>query len=202
MDAGLPFPMLQRLLDHQVTRLDFAVVTHAHLDHARGAQALIDRGVPVLTPVEVIAALELTRAVELPVGEVFRHSGWTIQAVPVEHDVPNVALLIQRGGESLFYCTDTARIPVRVNPTILAVEANHDLNVLRHRVESGGIEDFIAARAVRNHQSIQSLLAWLEVQDLSRTREVHLLHLSGGSAGPDFARRVEGVVGIPTRTAP
>lgn len=202
IDAGLPLTQLQVALRHRLTNLDGVIITHSHGDHALAAAAIAARGVPILCQRETAEALDLPRAVLLRVNEENTFGQWRIIPVPVQHDVPNVALLIQAGGMTLFHATDAGTLPVRVDPDILALEVNHDEQSLRARVDAGDLLPVAAARITRNHLSIQRAVRWLESLPLTRVREVHLLHLSDSSSRErEFIDAVEAVTGVPVYAA-
>ena len=60
----------------------------------------------------------------------------------------------------------------------------------------------MAGRVIRTHSSLETALKTLRANDLSKVREIHLLHLSSGNAVEvDFKDAVQRATGIPTYIA-
>ena len=58
-------------------------------------------------------------------------------------------------------------------------------------------------RLADSHMGLPAVLELLRSTDLSRVREIHLLHLSRGHSDAErFKAEVEGLTGIPTEVAP
>lgn len=215
IDPGLP---LRSFLGSLLSPPRAAIVSHLHADHCRGARGLAALGVPVWLPGEALddgggwpeeverptGGLEAS-VVAVPPPNTYRP--WTsfapspsfvVKAWPQVHDVPcfGFTVLERATGEVLIYSIDTAYTSRRFGwppPTIVAVEANHDAALL------AGSSAHVARRrrVARGHQSIQHALRWLGCLDLSRCREIVLIHLSAEHADPaamvSAVRRATGV---------
>src|SRR5690606_38237819 len=86
--------------------------------------------------------------------------------------------------------------------THLMVEANYSAEFLRRRVIEREVNVAHKTRVLRNHMSIERLLVMLRANDLSRVREIHLLHLSDDHSDElAFKRAVEQATGKPVYVA-
>lgn len=206
VEAGLPFPRLRAALNHRVTALAGCVVSHEHADHAQGAMGVAKSGVNVYATPGTLAALRLTghRAKPLAMLEPARVGQWSVMAFPAVHDAAEPAgFLLAHGSDRLLYLTDSAFCAYRFDGlTTVLVEANYSSELLRENVASGRLEHVVAQRIVRNHLSLERCIDLLKANDLSRVREIHLLHLSSGNADSmAFKAAVERATGRPTYVA-
>jgi phosphoribosyl 1,2-cyclic phosphodiesterase len=104
-----------------------------------------------------------------------------IYAFPLCHDVPCAGFIVMHDSESLLFCTDTGKIPYNFEMPfdIICVEANYYDDVLDYQVQTGRYPDYIAKRIRRFHMRIDDTKEYLQdCCDLSRCREIHLLHMS------------------------
>ena len=123
----------------------------------------------------------------------------------MDHDVSCLGFYIYSKAtkESLFFATDTCVIQYKLPPMdYIMVEANYDIDILNKRIMDGYIDPAMKNRLTRSHMEIGNTIKWLEMQDLSKTKRIYLLHLSYGSANAaDFKRRVQEATGVPTTIA-
>ena len=98
------------------------------------------------------------------------------------------------------FFTDTTTLPGAIRDvTVLAIEANHDANLIKQGDLHRAID------VVDRHMSIDTTEAYVKgIASLSKgLREIHLLHLSNtNSHAEEFKRRVQRAAGVPTHIAP
>lgn len=207
LEAGIRYPDIQRALDHRVTSLEACLITHEHQDHAKAAAALARAGVDVYATEGTLEAIGLSghRAHAIKAGVTVMLGGWKVRPFEAVHDaVEPVNFLIQNGSEKLLYVTDTAYCPYRFGSglTTVMVEANYSLELLRRAADLGAIPLSHKARVMRNHMSIGRAIGLLQANDLSRVREIILLHLSAGNSDEAaFVEMVRRATGKPVRVA-
>ena len=124
------------LTNEQRSSVRDIIVTHPHMDHIASLPIFIDDLYPVLhqpmrvyaTP-EVISLLErdvfnwnvyprfselhndfgpVMEYIPIPIGEPFKVAHLTVTAVPVNHIVPTVGLIVSDGKKSVAFSSDTA----------------------------------------------------------------------------------------------
>lgn len=206
LECGLRFVKIQKALKHRVSSLDGVLVSHGHGDHSRSLKKMLGVGVDVYAPGETFEAygvLEHHNAHELkplhgfPINGL---NGWRVLPFDLVHDVPAMGFLVGRGEEKLLYVTDTAYVTYRfTGVTLLAIEANYSEAILRESDENATRK----LRSLRYHMSIERVLGFLAVNDLSSVREIHLLHLSAAHSDAGmFKRLVEEATGKPVYVAP
>lgn len=124
------------LTNEQRSQVRDIIITHPHMDHVASLPIFIDDLYPSLQkPVRVYATEEVIRLLErdvfnwnlyprfsdlkndygpvmeyiqIPVGEPFQVAHLTVIAVPVNHIVPTVGLVVSDGSKSIAFSSDTA----------------------------------------------------------------------------------------------
>lgn len=206
LDAGLRMPELRKALRWQVSSLDAALITHQHLDHARAVGPLLEAAVPCVMLPATAEALKVTghpfvRCVTP--GAPVELGVWQVLGFEVEHDVPCLGWFVGIGDDRVLYLTDTGGTPMRfLGLTHVLIEANHDTESMERAVLRGGLPLAAAQRTSSNHLSITNAVRILQRQDLTRCREIHLLHLSDGNSNARaFRDAVQAATGVPTFVA-
>ncbi len=206
LDPGIRFADIRRGLGFGVSGLAGCLISHEHLDHCRAAADLMKAGVDVYTSAGTIEALGLTghRARPIQAMRQFRIGTWTILPFDAVHDAAEpLGFLLAGAAGKLLYLTDSAYCRYRFQGlTHLLIEANHSWRILRENVANGTIPVEHKNRVMRNHMSIETLLAFLAANDLSQVREIHLLHLSDQNSDEAlFKRRLQEATGKPVLVA-
>lgn len=192
LDVGISFKKIQKRLNGILP--DFAFVTHEHHDHANlsAILTLLSRGTKVYMTRGTKAALGLEDNHNLI--KVDPTTGGNIQVFGVIHDAAEpAALCLDVDGERIYYITDTQKItfPI-IGATRLIVEANHS----EVRLALSKTEDWRKERIRHTHLSIENLIQTLKVTDLSKCREIHLIHISSENGdGAEFVIDLKPLVG-------
>ena len=207
IEAGLPIRRMREALGFGVSGLTGALISHAHGDHARSVKDLARLGIDCYMSAGTAEALGVSGHrihVVKPLVQ-FQLGSWAVLPFDVRHDAPDPLgfLLVNRAGERLAFITDTSYVPYRFrNLSVIAVECNYDLPVLRENVESGRVARAVKGRVLRSHMSLETLCGFLSANDLSRVREIVLLHLSDDSSDAvRFKTEVQKLTGKPVRVA-
>ena len=203
IDPGIRFSALRRAMGISTTGLAGCLISHQHGDHAQGAAELARRGVQIYTSRECAEALGI-EATHVEHGVPFTTCGWRITPWDAVHDVRCFGFIIDSpGGDRLMYCTDTAFVPYLFDDlTHIAIGANYSEAILAARVESGQMDMAHAERVFNRHMSIERVERFLQANDLSKLREVHLLHLSAGNSNEaEFKLAVQRAAGVPVYVA-
>jgi phosphoribosyl 1,2-cyclic phosphodiesterase len=198
LEAGLPIKTIRRRLGWTLSGVAGSLVTHEHMDHARGAADLLRAGVDVWCSAGTAQALGLEghrlhllrSAEQCIIGEL------SVLPFATEHEAAEpLGFLLQDGTDSLMFATDTGYLRWRFEGlTLIAIECNFAGDLLPADMPEGQ-----RARLEATHLSLASVKAMLAATDLSRVREIHLLHLSSGHADAErFRSEIEAQTGIPT----
>lgn len=201
LDCGLPFRRIERLTGFLLPKAVF--VTHEHKDHSKAAQDFMRRGVDAYMTAGTAAALGieaqhrlhiLNPMEQVTVGRI------TVSAFPTQHDAREpCGFLLDDGDDRVLYATDTYYIKYQFpSVTKMLIEANHSYKILEENVTAHILNKALAERLIKSHFSIENVLAFLKANDLSKVKEIWLIHLSDGNADAGkFARMVEAATGKP-----
>ena len=188
-DIGITFKKLSKKTNYEFIHAVY--VTHEHKDHAdlNAIKTLLERGTNVFMTRGTKEALGLPDRYNLLTGsKIF--NGF----IPVHHDAAEpAAIKLYIGDEKIYYVTDTGAIDFSIDgATYLILEANHSAL----RLELSKIEEWRKERVKHNHLSIEKLIEKLKNTDLTKCREIHLIHVSECNGdGAEFARDLKPVVG-------
>lgn len=203
LDAGISHKELQRGTGFKLSGVAGCLITHEHQDHSKACKELAKTGTDVYAGAGTLAALGLNghryKAVE-PL-KAFTIGTFKVTGFDVKHDAAEpLGYLIHSAqtGEKLLYAVDTAYVKYTFpNLTHIIAECNHGEQELRGSVSRGITAPELAARIARNHFSLERLLDFLKASDLSRLREVHLIHLSDNNSDEQrFGQAVRRVTGV------
>ncbi len=204
LEAGLPAHKLCVATD--LAAIDGCLISHEHMDHARGAAELTSRyGIPVIASRKTLAALRLENSfLAEPVEdrEEIRCRTMTVKAFSVPHDAadPMGFLVRSSAGDKLMFVTDAFYIPIRppAGLTHLMVECNHSVELLDETILLGDTPHEQRERIRRSHMSLETLIGWLEknADRLDALQEIHLIHISGRNGDPRlFKEKIQEVTG-------
>ena len=194
LECGVSHSKLQKLSGFSLSEFQACLVSHEHKDHAKSVQELIERGMEVYMSqgtAEALFGAEEEGPSRTPVPTTYmdavkpvEHMGQfnvgSFDIVPFTtfHDArePLGFLIKSRvDGDVLAFATDTVNLRYKFpGLNILAIEANYDKNIL----ERSSRPEKLKQRIVNAHMEIDTLCDYLRSLDLSRCREIHLLHLS------------------------
>jgi phosphoribosyl 1,2-cyclic phosphodiesterase len=202
IEIGVPFPVVRKALNFKTSGVAGALVSHSHKDHCKGVPEAARNGIDCYMPEESISELCLSghriKAVK-PFAK-FRVGSFSILPFPLHHDVVNFGFLIQSdNGGKMVYCTDTRYIKYRFKGVnVFAIECNYDAQILEKNIESGFTSSAIKSRLEKSHFEFSRVKEFFRVQDTSRTREIHLIHVSRGNGDPAMFRdEIEKITGVP-----
>jgi len=182
--------------------IDGCLVSHEHADHAYAALELLRAGVDIYASEYTLAAMgicEHHRAHSVAAGQEFKLGTWTVLPFATFHDSeePLGYLIADCNGNKLLYAPDTGRLPyIFPGLTHILIECNHDPILLANA------DPVVAKRIAINHMSIEAVCEFLSRQELSKLKEVWLLHLSDGNSDEEeFKRKVQEATGVTTKVA-
>ncbi len=187
IECGVTYREMQRLLPMPPSEYDYCFVSHKHGDHynSNAAYELLRRGV-------------LTDFGEHVSGALI--DSISVDSFPVPHDITNYGFMFRsrRDGETCVFMIDCFYSPVRFDfsPTLFCIEANYSKDLMKPG-------DSLNDRLFTSHMELQQCIATIKANDLSKTREIHLLHLSDDRSDESrFIDAVQQATGIPVFAAP
>lgn len=206
IEAGISLAEVKKALNWNTAKVKVCVISHQHNDHAGHATEYEKAGFPLLTLPSVIEAKRLQASTTTPIakGHGYIYGGFKILPFEVKHDVPCVGFLIehQETGRILFF-TDTYAMPYDFkNITHWMAEANYSDEILGNNVLEGHVPAVLRKRVITSHMSIDNAIGILKRSDLTKTKDILLLHLSDGNSNEkEFITKVQRATGKTTRAA-
>lgn len=176
----------------EVVPLDGVIVTHPHGDHAQKTREVaqhFDCPVWMTEPTRRGLPLDGVRARVFGASAPFDLGDVRVAPMPVPHDAPNVALVLEHGGARAALATDLGHVPKRLAShfagcQLVMIEANHDLAMLAQ----GPYPDFLKRRVgARTGHLSNAQTAELCARLGRETREIVLMHLSKTNNQPMLA---------------
>lgn len=155
-----------------IGRLLFAATDERHIDHVKSLDYFINLGIPCYGNKDVCSIHK--GCIELP--KVLKVDGFKVQTFELVHDVPNNAFVIDTDdGIRILYCTDTKRIPKKVNGVHYAViECNYDQDT----IIDNEMEDVFTKSKPENHQSLDECIRYLKAINNVNLQCIILWHMS------------------------
>lgn len=206
LEAGLPINRLRdKLREHGVMLSDLAgcLVSHEHQDHAKAVKDLLKVGVDCYMSEATGTALGVVEHHRF--HTIFRQAfyvwDWWVIPFDLEHDATEPkGFFITHGTDRLLFIPDTAYVQNRFeSPTIISVECNNIAELLSKNIQEGYIPAIVGKRVRRSHMSLENLISMLKANDLSRTRQIFLMHLSDGNSDERrMKEEIQAATGIPT----
>lgn len=215
LEAGIPIKQLRdKLRAHGVMLSDLAgtLISHEHGDHSRSVKDLLKAGVDCYMSSGTAKALGIddhhrTHTFTLNTLGLSHLKGLNeeeILAFRLEHDAAEpTGFFIAHKAERLLFISDTEFIENRFQgTTIIAIESNYQENILHENIVNGHLPSIVGHRTRRNHMSLNSVKDFLLANDLSRCREVWLLHASDANSDViAMKKEIQETTGIPVYIA-
>lgn len=186
IEAGLRFSEVQQQMNYDMSSVVGCIASHEHGDHIKYASTYAKAGIDIYTSQQTLDAAKLAGHRYHPISEKqrFNLGGFHILPFPVPHGVPNFGFLINHpSAGTILFVTDAAYIPNRFNElNHICIEANYEDSIM------------VSDRGVGRHMSLDTTLQFLKCNDLSKTYNIILLHLSAGNSDErifrDAVRRI------------
>lgn len=207
LDIGISMKQIRQGLGVSLTDVQGAFVTHEHKDHCKAVADVAKAGIDVYMSAGTRITLGVTghRIIDVRAGEQFTVGSWMVLPFDAQHDSaePLGFLLASRMGEKLLYLTDSYYCKYTFSGlTHIMLECNHSYEILDRNVESGHLPPEMKKRLIKSHFSLENVIKFLQANDLSRVKEIWLIHLSDGNSDADlFKRAVQGLTGKPVYIA-
>lgn len=188
VECGVTYKKLMELVGFDLAAVQGCLVTHEHKDHSACVKQILGSCIPTYMTRGTAEALELPDTLmelanEIRAGEQFSVGSIDILPFQTFHDAREpVGFCMQSriDGDILVYAIDTVNLPYKFPGVgVLAVEANFEKQVL-DRCEK--MPEKVRHRVANTHMEIDVLCAILKRMDLSRCREIWLLHLSAATS--------------------
>ena len=207
LDAGISIREIRQGIGFSLPSVSGCLISHSHGDHTRSARDLIKAGVDVYMSEPTKDALGVTghRVKVIEARKQFKVDDWTVLPFETQHDCPGSLgfLLANQQGEKLLYLTDSYYCKYKFTGlTHIMIECNHSYEILEHNVANGSLNVGMKKRLIQSHFSLENVKKFLLANDLSKVREIWLIHLSDGNSNAErFEREIMELTGKPVYVA-
>ena len=191
LDAGIPFRRIQIGCGFRTSSIDACLITHRHGDHAAAIPKLIERGIAVYSNADVAEFYEGVQ--EIAALREYTVGTFRILPFEAEHDVPCYGYQVTstKTDEKLVYITDSAYVRYTFTGlTHIMIEANYDEDIMLSNVRDEKIPFSLAERVAGTHMSIDTLIDLLRANDMTKVRQIYLLHLSDNNSDAEVFKRL------------
>ena len=196
IECGVAWAKLQKAIDYNMN-IDACFISHSHQDHCKAIHDVIRAGIDVYTTADTFAALGV---VDGRCSNTVRDKdlirlgdGVEVYCFEVNHDCDGcLGFRVRDNNDYLLFATDTRSIVPRFTMkfSIIALECSYDPYLLADRVRNGTINETLAKRLLDSHMSKDETKRYLaNCCNLSKCKEIHLLHMSGDNIIKANARR-------------
>lgn len=190
IDCGINYKTVNKMIDYDLYKVHNAVITHKHSDHTSHATDFMRYGMKVWatnrTWKECFVLGMKTNCKTFQQGKQFEIGTFLIKPFPVAHtnidgsECENSGFLFysKQTKERLLWITDAAYIE-NTFPAVdyIAVECSY-FDVEDYSSELKYINTFVEKRRLESHLSFNRCVKFLKKQDLSKVKEIRLLHIT------------------------
>jgi phosphoribosyl 1,2-cyclic phosphodiesterase len=200
LEAGIPAKRMMSGYIDLLPRVTGCVITHEHMDHAKGAAGIAAKGIDLYATAGTFDGIN---GIDRPyrkhvvrIGEQFDISNWIVMPFETKHDCnePCGYLIYSKTiKEKLLFATDTFYIPNTFKDLdIIMVECNYSLPILNESIAEGRVPESMKPRLLRSHFSLENVKEFLSKNNMSTVRHIYLIHLSGNNSNPaEFKKMIQ-----------
>lgn len=190
IDAGISPEKVNQNIVYKLSEVSGVIISHAHSDHSAYISRFLRLGMKVYANEETWLKTQISRharnAVTIEAGKQFNIGTFLIKPFDVAHvnsdgtRCENLGFLIYSTvtKEKMLWITDASYIESRFPPMdYICIECNY-IDVDDYSSELQFVNTFVEGRRLRSHLSLDRCVEFLRQQDLSRIKEIRLLHLT------------------------
>lgn len=193
LDLGVDWKKTLKALDYNIGDISGCLVSHGHGDHSKSIPKALTYCLDVYSCEEVGNKFE--GVVVLPKNKRARIGGFTVQPLPLKHNVENYGYIITHDDlGKLVFALDCEEFLYKIKDVNhWVIEANHDFDVMLDHALSN---EYSASHS-ENHLSIDQCIDALLTNKTEALSTVILAHLSdANSHAKSFQIKVKEALGI------
>lgn len=196
LECGMKLIECKKSLDFDISQLKNALVTHSHLDHSKYIHEYSKIGIQIFTCRSVTDKFNspLTPITTIEKNKTYQIGSFKVLPFEAKHDVECYSFLIEHPecGKIVFitdsyYCKYTFK-----DVKHWIIEANYSQKIINEKIEQHGINHFLKDRILKSHLSLENCIETLKANDLSKTQNIVLIHLSDSNSNEkEFIQEAE-----------
>jgi phosphoribosyl 1,2-cyclic phosphodiesterase len=181
IECGVRFKDILKSLRYQIKNVEGCLLSHEHKDHSEAVRDITGAGVAVYSGAGTLKSLGLSGN-RLLIECGVRFKSFDVLCFSTQHDAAEpLGFVVRCDDEFLLFATDTKNIESDIFGfaySIVAIECSYSEAELRNNHEAGRIDDERFKRLLDSHMEVRHTEYLLKKFNLSKCREIHLLHLS------------------------
>ena len=201
IESGININKIRKHID--LTSLAGCLITHEHKDHSKSAKE-IAKYCNVYSSALTLELLDFGtynfRKKQVEEKQIYNIGTFKVIPFKTEHDaIDPFGYLIAStiNNEKLLFATDTYYIKHKFKGlNYIMIECNYSKEILDQNIDKGNILKINSNRLIRSHFELNNVKKFLEAQDLSKVKQIYLLHLSDGNSDEKlFKREIQAITG-------
>lgn len=208
-EAGIPWKEILKGLNYNISNVVGCLISHEHQDHSKAVYDVLKAGIDVWTSKGTANSLGIDRHYRLNIiksRDQFKIGDFLVLAFDTEHDAKEpLGYLVQYmpTNDKILLLTDSFYCKYKFKDlNYICIECNYIKETLDENIENGYISEAMKPRLLKSHFSLENVKQFLVVNDLSKCREIVLLHLSDINADSErMIREIEDLTGIRPKIA-
>lgn len=187
IELGLNFSKIKEALNFDLSKVVGAIISHCHLDHAKGLKQALDNGIECYSSQGTFQSLNIQHhnAKIIKSKQAFKIGNFKILPFNVHHDVaePLGFLIDHEETGRVLFVTDTTYIDYTFpNLNNIIIEANYCEEIIKEKLGSSWQGEFLKNRILKSHMSLNTCKETLLANDLSQVQKIVLIHLSDSNS--------------------
>lgn len=190
IECGIRYRDILKGLNFDLNKVVGCLISHEHGDHSKAINEIMNAGIDVYMSVGTKEGIDFKSSATHRInivkhGKRYKIGGFDVVPFNVEHDVsePLGFLLQHKELGRILFATDTYYLRnTFINVDHILIECNYSEDILEE------IPPY-RVRVLKSHMSLETLKETLKTWDLSRTKDITLIHISEGNREPKRFRK-------------
>jgi phosphoribosyl 1,2-cyclic phosphodiesterase len=202
LECGRKLLEVKKKLDFDLSGVMGLILTHVHADHSKYMEQYLGAGIPVYCSEgtrDSFPFKKSKRPIIRQANKAFMIGNFKVVAFCVQHDAPEPFGYIINHKEmgNAVFLTDSYYSKFKfANINHFMVEANYCTSIVHDNIMAGRISPVMLYRLRSSHMSIKTCKQLLKANDLSKVKNIVLIHLSAGNSNAkDFKKQVTELTG-------
>ena len=193
IECGIQFKRIQEAFSFKLSKVSGCLISHSHLDHCKSTDKLLRAGIDCYMSEATRNCIGVSghRVHTFQPKKIFEIGSFKVLPFPLQHDVENHGfLLLSTNGDKLCFITDTFYCKYKFpGVNYYLIECNYSLGILDENTENGSVSKFLRDRVLRSHFSLENVKEFFRVNDCSKIKQIHLIHLSSTNGDKKFFKK-------------
>lgn len=185
IECGIRLDKIAKSIPVNLTELNGCLITHEHKDHSLSAEKLL-RYCHIFASKGTLEELSIEsykyKQHEIRHNQALRIGTFTVIGFNVQHDAKEpLGFLIYSTvtKEKLLFATDTFYIKAKfAKLNYIMIECNYAKEI----IDKNNMNTMVKSRLYSSHFELNNVKEFLKSNDLSKVKEIYLLHLSDGNS--------------------